>query len=119
MEIEKVMDLFSRLTGLAPDECTALRFMCEAAASQVRSMRKDQKKQHHCEKYDYAAAALAYYRFVLWSLTNGDGSEIRVGDISMRENSKQRLDAAEKLCREAFIDAGLTDAGSGFVFRRI
>ncbi len=119
MNIERVFLIFSRLADLEPEQAVALRFMCEAAVDQVCSYRKNSKEACGSGRAEFAAAALAYYRYVLWSLTDGEGSEIRIGDISMKQKSADCLAAAERLCREAFEDAGLLSARDVFVFEGI
>ena len=67
---------------------------------------------------EHAAAALAYYRFVLWSMTDGGAEGVRVGDISV-QNGKSRLLYAERLFNDALDGLNGCIGDDGFIFERI
>lgn len=120
MNIEDVVDVFTRLSGLAAEDIIKFRFMCLTSYEYVKSHTKSGTDMSvYGGRLAFAAAALAYYRYILWCLTDGDGSEIKVGDISVKPVSEKQLDSADKLCRNAFSAlSGVFDDGS-FVFERI
>ncbi len=68
-------------------------------------------------KLEFAAAALAYYRFVLW-FSSENRQDITIGEISVRSSS-QKIDYALKICEQAFGDiADIFDNGY-FIFEGI
>lgn len=104
MNIQRVEKIFRRLSGLSPEETIGLRFLCEAAVEYIDCRLNNKEDGAGGDRLEFAAAAFAYYRYVLWKLTDGEMNEIRVGEISSKRNSAAELEAAERLCREAFYD---------------
>lgn len=120
MDRENIYEIFCRFTGLDSETASDFYFMCDTACDYVLSRIKPGADISEAGgRLDLAAAALAYYRYVLWSLTDDPADQIRVGEISVRNNSAKALDRADRLCREAFRDVyGLLE-DEDFVFRRM
>lgn len=120
MNIEIIFDIFCRLAELEKDNSVRLRFLCEGSMRYVLHRITDKSKLE-CDsgRAEYAAAALAYYRFVLLSLTDGNGSEIKVGDISVKQSGFEKISAAEKLCRDAFAEITDLIGDNDFVFKGV
>ena len=117
MDRENVFELFCRLTGLGTSEAESLVFLCDTACDYVLSrIRNDADINAAGDSLELAAASLAYYRFVLWSVTDGLVGDIRVGDISVKASGINAVAAAEKLCRGAFDSAAAYLEDEGFVF---
>ncbi len=117
MDIERIILLFRRLSGLSEKDVISFRFMCEAAFSYVDSRLKSDINVSLCGgRLETAAAALAYYRYVLWCITDGELNQIKVGELSSKRNGSAEIDAAEKLCRQAFSDIADLLEHDGFVF---
>ncbi len=120
MNIEKIIEIFGRLAGLEADEATDFRFMCESSVGYITSRLKPGVDiRHRCSRLEFAAAALAYYRFILWRLTDGGSNEIKVGEISVKENGTKQLEGSEQLCKEAFSAISDILETTDFVFRGI
>lgn len=120
MDIEKIVQIFCRLSGIDSEDAVGFRFMCETALSYVMSHIKHDADTRGCGgRINFAAAALAYYRYVLWSLTDGQLNEVKVGDISVKRTGNRELDAADKLCREAFSNISDILENDEFVFKGI
>lgn len=118
MNIERVLEIFTGLSGLSEDSVFPLRFLCETAAEHIADRTRSGAEGEYGGRLEFAAAALAYYRYILWSMTDGGAGDITVGDISLK-NGGNRLEYAERLCREAFSElSGILD-DNGFVFERI
>lgn len=120
MNIENVVDIFSHLSSLTAEDILKFRFMCENAMDNVNSYLK---KNINTSDYDgrlcFAAATLAYYRYVLWTLTEGGNGEVKMGDFSVKPVASSQLDAAAKLCEGAFDAIKEITNDIGFVFERI
>lgn len=120
MNIENVIDIFTRLSALEAEDVLKFKFMCENAMEFVNSRIKDNVNTGaYGGRLCFAAAALAYYRFVLWSLTDSGGDEIKIGEVTIKPTASKQLEAAEKLCREAFDSLGEIMPDDGFVFERV
>lgn len=119
MNIENVVDIFSRLSSLSAEDILKFRFMCETAMYNVNSyIKKDIDMSDYDGRLCFAAAALAYYRYILWSLTESGNGEVKMGDFTVKANANQ-LDAAAKLCDGAFDAIKEITKDIGFVFERI
>ena len=120
MNIENVVDIFSRLSSLKAEDILKFRFMCETAMDNVNSyIKKDIDTSDYDGRLCFAAATLAYYRYVLWTLTEGANGEVKMGDFSIKSTADNQLDAAAKLCEGAFDAIKEITDDTGFVFERI
>lgn len=115
MDIEKVVEIFAGLSGLSEEEVCPYRFLCELSAGHIMRSCTGIGRENG-GKAEFAAAALSYYRFILWSMTEGGAKEIRVGEMT-EKNSENRLAYAERMYKEALAELG-KDADGDFVFER-
>lgn len=114
MERESVLALFEKLSGLSEDEGREYRFLCDTAMEKITSLAGTTESTSG--QQELAAAALAYYRYVLLSMTDG-GVAVKVGEVSLRQG-EERLRYAERLCKEVLSQLkGYT--GEEFVFEGI
>ncbi len=117
MNMEEILRIFCRLSGLDYEDAADFRFMCDTALSYIRARIKHGSDiEFYGGRINFAAAALAYYRYVLWSLTDGVANEINVGEIRVKHGGSSELEAADKLCRETFADLGDILESENFVF---
>ncbi len=113
MDKDRVIELFATLSGLSEDEVGEYRYLCGISMAEISRMLPE--NAHGCGgREEYAAAALAYYRYVLWSVTECGGN-IKVGDVSVGSESK-RLEYAERIWKEALSQLG-AEPNDSFVFR--
>ena len=114
MDTDRVIAVFAVLSGLSEDEVREQRYLCEMSMDEITERLPEGKSCGGRE--EYAAAALAYYRYVLWCITDGELNQIKVGELSSKRNGSAEIDAAEKLCRQAFSDIADLLEHDGFVF---
>ena len=120
MDIEKIMDIFCRLSGLGQESAIAYRSFCETAADYVGFRLSDKVNMHICGgRAEYAAAALAYYRYTLAVLTDGNASEVKIAGTTVKSVGMDAVDAAEKLCRDAFDRLQDCLEDNSFVFKGV
>ena len=120
MNIEDVVDIFTRFSGLSSEDVIKFRFMCLNAFEYVKSHTKSGTDMSvYGGRLTFAAAALAYYGYILWSVSDGDGSEIKTGDITVKPIAEKQLESAEKLCRNAFSAISEVFDDGSFVFEGI
>lgn len=120
MDRDNVFVIFCRLTGLDSEQAADFVFMCDTACDYVLSRIRDGADISGCGgALELAAATLAYYRYVLWGLTEGQANEVKVGDISVKAAGAAILDSASRLCREAFDEIAPYLEDVGFVFRGV
>ena len=119
MDIEHIFDIFCRLTGLAKTEAAGFRFLCEGAAGYLNTRLAAAPDRKDLNRIFFAAAALACYRYSLMCMTEGNGGEIKIGDISMKSSGMKQVDSAEKLCHEAFREISDLITDPEFVFKGV
>lgn len=118
MNIENIISVFSRLSGIDQESSVTLRFICENTFNYILSHLKPDADICRCSsKLEYAAAALAYYRYILWHDTE-NGENITVGDISVK-SSADRLEKAYTIYRQAVSDISDIFDDGGFVFEGV
>lgn len=119
MNIEDVVDIFGRLSGLSAEDILKFRFMCRTSYEYVNShIKSGTNMSVYGGRLCFAAAALAYYRYLLWSLTDGR-DEIKIGEVSVKPVSGKQIEAAEKLYKDSFSAVSDVMCDEGFVFERI
>lgn len=116
MDMERVLEIFGSLTGLDEPSVTEYRFLCEMAFGNIKGRLKKTETEEDGGRADFAAAALAYYRYVLLSVT--EAGTVTVGEVSVR-NQAERLEYADRLLLEALADIRELAEDDGFVFERI
>ena len=115
MDTDKVFAVFAKLTGLSENEGREHGYLCDMSIDEITA-RLPEGDISCGGRAEYAAAALAYYRYVLWSMTDA-AANIKVGEITVGAG-KDRLKYAERICREALSRLG-GDMDDGFVFRTV
>ena len=119
MDMQRILSVFGRLSGLLPEEIVEYRFFCESAAAYMAERtRSGACAWKYRRRLEEAAAALAYYRFVLWRATDSAGKALKIGEIQVFDGDR-RLEYAERLCREAFADLKGVLRDDGFVFEGV
>ena len=113
MDTDRVLSIFAVLTGLSGRSMEEQRYLCGLSAAEVAEM-IGEGADISCDRVEYAAAALAYYRYLLTAVSD-PSSEIRVGEISVKKDAS-RLEYAERLYKEALADIGVS-TDDDFVFR--
>ena len=117
MNIERVFDIFGKLSGLSEELVREQDYLCRMSADDISARLRCTAEQ--CGgRAEYAAAALAYYRLVLWTMTDGGAEGIKIGDVSL-QNGTDRLIYAERLYNEALDGLKGCIGDDGFVFERI
>ncbi len=118
MNRDNILNIFARLTQLDPDEVMPYSFLCDSARRYVAShIKEGADVSGYSGGMEFAAAALAFYRFLLWGLC-GD-SNIRIGEVQLEFSEREILKSAQQLCREAFDDLHDILITDDFVFERI
>lgn len=81
MEDAIILNYFTLLSGLNPQEAAGWEPLCRACAEELRAgLRPSVEEADHRERLNLAAAALANYRY---GVLKGDGVEaFRIGEVS-------------------------------------
>lgn len=101
ISIDRVVEMFSVLTG--NEDASSGSIFCRSAAAMVSDWLNPEKDlQSKDFQICYAAATTAFYRYCLQSV--GGSTDIKAGDISVKDNSSERLSFAERLMHDALHD---------------
>lgn len=113
LPIQTVLDQFAVFAGIAEETPENAAALCAHAAAEIGA-RADPEKTGGTAELCAAAAALAYYRFVLAALSGG--SAARVGHVAMETPDTAR--AALALLEQYLAAASGWLVPRGFVFRQ-
>ncbi len=119
MDIEYIFNIFCRLTGLDKENAVRYKFLCEKAAEQILNRLISAPQNDRLSSICFAAAASACYRYLLICATDGNASEIKVGELSVRQNLIDQAEAAEKVCRQAFFEIRDLLCDEAFAFKGV
>lgn len=119
MKSENILSIFSRLSGIDEENSVTFRFICETAQNYILSHLKPHTDMGSCSgRLEFAAAALAYYRYLLWSVTE-NGDSITIGEVSVKNTASDKLSAAVSICEQAFADISDVFDNGNFVFQGV
>lgn len=116
LDKRQIRNLFAMLCDLTDEELEKWAGLCESAESSITSrLRENVDVKRNMERLCIAAAACAYFDYMMLSGGAGASSEVKVGDISVK-NSGESPDA--RSIRDNFIAeiADLINVPTGFAF---
>ena len=100
METQAILEQFAMLTGLDERQAGQYRPLCENARAQVLGIAKPNVGMTGDMALCSAAAALAFYRWVLLRAAAGAENAFTVGDVRV-DKSAMDVETARKLWRES------------------
>ncbi len=120
MKTVKIVEGFARLAGMSAEDGMAHYDLCKGAEESVRVMLVDSNSEVLYESaLTRAAAALAYYRYVLVKASNMPNGGYQVKDIRIGGVNAINIEAAKTMWIQALNDIkGLVKDGN-FMFRRV
>lgn len=119
MDMKIIMKLFHGLSGVSYRLCSGLAFMCEMAKTSIENGITDTARaEQYKYQLEYAAAALAYYRYCLWSYCT-DSEEVKIGEVTVKTSTREQTEAALALYNEALKNIAVVFDDGGFVFEGV
>lgn len=120
MRTVKIVELFAALARISAEDGMAYYALCKGAEESLRVMLIDKNSEVLYEnELCRAAAALAYYRYVLVKAAETPGGGYQVKDIHIGGVSAVNTEAAKILWIQALNDIKDLVKDTDFVFRRI
>ncbi len=93
--------------------------LCAEAADEISQKLRDSSDETN-SLVIYAAAATAYYRYMLLCCLDNDGvTQYKAGDVTVTKSTQCVMEAAEKLKRDALIACAALFSDENFVFRQV
>lgn len=116
ISIDRVVDKFK---ALAAEADTALcDLFCRSSIASVSDWLDPSKDLSGNDfKICYTSAVLAYYRYCLKMSDNS--ADFKAGEITVRENSVEKVQIAEKLLKDALCDIEPLCYGRRFAFMKV
>lgn len=120
MNIQNIKDIFEEISGLKVDKVNDYKEMAENAKAFIeRKLIKSDLTTLETKMCEYACAAIAYYDYIMMSVSKGNRTLTRTGIIHEEDTSNNRLLSAKGLRDEALMKiADLLDDVS-FVFMSV
>ncbi|MGN1081057.1 MAG: hypothetical protein ACI4QV_03095 [Acutalibacteraceae bacterium] len=94
MDIFKTLDLFMLYTGLDRDEAAKWLPLIASSKAAITNRLKKSETEENADRIAEAAAALAFYRFVLTEESSLSGS-FSAGSVSVTNGGKERINTAK------------------------
>ncbi|MEG0978428.1 MAG: hypothetical protein RR911_05760 [Oscillospiraceae bacterium] len=93
--------------------------LCAEAAAEISQKLKDASDETN-PAVIFAAAATAYYRYMLLCCLEDDGvTEFKAGDVSVTKSLQCVMEAAQRIKQEALIAVAMLFSDETFVFRQV
>ncbi len=120
MDLHEIIKKFSIITGLSDEEVSPWTSICEDACLEIRkNLREDADEESNSRRLNAAAAALAFYRYVLYCSSGGGVESFTTGEIRVKTDAQTSV----KIAYTAWIDAKRSIADilkdEDFMFERI
>ncbi len=98
MDVMLVWDAFRNIAGLTEEEAKPWLPLCHwAIASVFGRLRPNVDLAENQTVLCHAAAAMAYYKYVLRQTAQNNGADFSVGDVTIKEHAAESLKAAQGL----------------------
>jgi len=120
LNLNEIIKRFSIIADLSWDEASPWTSVCEDACLEIRSnLRDDVKEEDNERRLNAAAAALAFYRYVLYRCSGGGMESFTAGEIRIKTDAKTHA----KMAYNVWLDAkrSISDLlkDTEFMFERI
>ena len=118
METQAILEQFAMLTGLDEQQAGQYRPLCENARAQVLGIAKPNVGMTGDMALCSAAAALAFYRWVLLRAAAGAENAFTVGNVRV-DKSAMDVETARKLWRDSEAAAAPYLCDTAFLFQQV
>ena len=102
MELNAILNRFSVISGLSLGESDTFIPICNDAKAYIQSkLKPNVNESAESERLEAAAAALSFYKYVLYKASLQGTQSFSAGDVSIKEDSKQQIENARTVWYEA------------------
>lgn len=120
MNLQETLERFAIIAGLSMDDISPWIPICEDAYDEIkRNLREETDEDENSRRLNVAAAALAFYRYVLYESSGNRAESFSAGELRIKANAQSAVKMAYSVwkdARNAVADL-LTD--NDFMFERI
>lgn len=121
MELDKILERFAIISNLSAEESQKWSPLCEEAWLEITSNLKDGVNQEeNARRLNSASAALAFYRYILYSTSNSGGAEsFAAGELRIKTDTSRMINNAKKVWQDAKRSIADILKDENFMFERI
>ncbi len=120
MDLYEIIKRFSIISGLSSDEIAPWTSLCEDACMEIRkNLRENVVEEDHSRRLNAAAAALAFYRYILYRCSGGGMEAFTAGEIRIKTDSKVTAKMAYNIWMDAKRSVSDLLQDNEFMFERI
>lgn len=120
MNLQEILERFAIIASLSMDDISPWIPLCEDACEEIkRHLKEGISEEENARRLNVAAAALAFYRYVLYRTSGGGMESFSAGELRIKTNAETSVKMAYNVwkdARNAVADL-LTD--DDFMFERI
>ena len=120
MDIQEILERFAMIANLTLEEASPWCRICEDAMCEIESsLKPDADKATSERRLNIAAAALGFYRYVLYRASGSGMDAFSAGDINIKSDKKSSVETAYKVWQEAKGNIADLLKDDNFLFGRI
>ncbi len=120
LDIQEVLERFSIIAGLNIDQAAPWTSLCSESIEQIRVYVKEGVDvSKNSRRLGAAAAALTFYRYIMYKASGGGLESFTAGDISVKNDKKVSLQIALAVWRDAKSSVADLLNDEDFIFERI
>ncbi len=120
MNLQEILERFAIIASLSMDDVSLWIPICEDASEEIkRHLKEGISEDENARRLNVAAAALAFYRYILYKTAGGGTESFSAGELRIKTNAQVSVKTAYNVWRDAknSIADLLTD--DDFIFERI
>ena len=102
MNLQNIVKRFSIIANLSFEEAFPWTEICEDAANEIRiHLKSGVDESEHSRRLDAAAAALAFYRYIIYRASGGGMESFTAGEIRIKADAKTSVKVALSVWKDA------------------
>ncbi len=120
MNLQETLERFSIIANLSMDEVSPWIPLCEDACEEIKNhLKKEVSAEENSRRLNVAAAALAFYRYVLYKASGGGMESFAAGELRIKTNAPASVKMAYNVWKDAKNAIADLLKDDEFVFERI
>lgn len=102
MNLQNIVKRFAIIANISLEEAFPWTEICEEAADEIKAhLKNDVDETEHHRRLDAAAAALGFYRYVLYRASGGGMESFTAGEIRIKSDAKTSVKMALAVWKDA------------------
>lgn len=102
MDLQEILERFSLISGLTPEEVSPFTLILEESKNEIESKILDGvDKTAESRRLNAAAAALGFYKYILYKASRSGMESFSAGDITIKKSDITAVNLARSVWNEA------------------